>query len=97
MIKYCQWCDKQFSSSNKNQIYCNAECRKLATKQKILQRYKVTKVKSRSGKERKCAGGCDTTLSIYNDVGFCNTCMMSKRKLDQALKEIKDYFDYEEK
>lgn len=97
MTKFCQWCDKSFSSSNKNQIYCGPECRKLATKEKIMQRYKVSKARSRSGKDRKCAGGCGTTLSIYNDIGFCNSCMINKRKVDQALKEIKEFFDYEER
>lgn len=61
-----------------------------------MQRYKVSKASSRVGKNRKCAGGCGTYISIYNDVGFCNVCMVSKRKLDQALKEIKDFFDYEQ-
>ena len=95
MSKFCKSCDKQFQTNNKNQIYCSADCRSLATKEKILQRYKVSKVKSRTSKNRKCAGGCGITISIYNDIGFCNSCMMSKRKLDQTLKDIKGYFDYE--
>lgn len=61
-----------------------------------MQRYKVSKAASRVGKNRKCAGGCGTRISIYNDVGFCNVCMVSKKKLDQALKEIRDFFDYEQ-
>lgn len=97
MIKYCQWCDKNFSSTNKNQIYCGAECRKAATKEKILQRYKVSKAKSRTGKDRKCAGGCGTSLSVYNDLGFCNSCMINKKRVDQTLKEIKGFFEYEER
>ena len=97
MNKFCKSCDIQFQTSNKNQIYCSAECRSNATKEKILQRYKVSKVKSRTSKSRKCAGGCGIEISIYNDIGFCNSCMMSKRKLDQTLKDIKGFFDYEQK
>jgi hypothetical protein len=96
VTKFCQQCDIQFSSNNKNQIYCSAECRGIATKQKIMQRYKVSKAASRVGKQRKCAGGCGTIISIYNDVGFCNICMLSKRKLDQTLKDIREFFDYEQ-
>jgi hypothetical protein len=62
-----------------------------------MQRYKVSKAQSRVGKDRKCAGGCGTIISIYNNIGFCNSCMLSKRKLDQALKDIKGLFDYEQK
>lgn len=61
-----------------------------------MQRYKVSKASSRVGKNRRCSGGCGTLISIYNDIGFCNVCMVSKKKLDQALKEIKDFFDYEQ-
>ena len=96
MSKFCKSCDKQFQTNNKNQIYCSADCRALATKEKILQRYKVSKAKSRTSKTRKCAGGCGITISIYNDIGFCNACMMSKKKLDQTLKDIKGFFDYEQ-
>lgn len=97
MNKFCKLCDEQFVTNNKNQVYCCPECRAIATKEKILKRYKVSKAKSRAGKPRKCAGGCGIEISIYNDAGFCNSCMMSKKKLDQTLKDIKGYFDYEKK
>ena len=96
MNKFCKLCDEQFQTNNKNQIYCSPDCRSTATKEKIMQRYKVSKVRSRASKSRKCAGGCGIEISIYNDVGICNNCMMSKRKLDQTLKDIKGFFDYEQ-
>lgn len=89
MIKYCEWCDNQFSTDAKNQIYCSVECRESATKEKIISRYKVIKRKSRKNKERKCAGGCGSYLSIYNDSIFCSVCFISQKKLDKTLKEIK--------
>ena len=39
MIKHCEWCDNKFTQKVKYQIYCSADCRQLATKEKIAQRY----------------------------------------------------------
>ena len=96
MKKFCQYCDEQFDTKNKNQIYCSVVCREFATKEKIAERYRKTKVKSRFGKKRLCAGGCGMHLSAYNDEGFCNNCLISNKKLKEVLKEIKGYFDYEQ-
>lgn len=92
MLKHCEWCDDNFETDSKNQIYCDSDCRTLATKQKIVQRYKFTKVKDRMGKERKCHGDCGTYLSIYNDNLFCDTCLINNKKVDKTLKEIKGYY-----
>jgi hypothetical protein len=97
MIKTCMQCDKDFFAKSKNQIYCSSECRTLATKQKIVARYQVSKFKNRQGKERRCSGGCDTLISIYNDAGFCNNCLINNKKVDKFIKDLKDYFYYEEK
>jgi len=97
MIKTCQWCEKEFTTMSKNQIYCSTDCRINSTKQKISQRYQVSKFKNRIGKERRCAGGCETLLSIYNDDTFCNNCLVNNKKVDKFIKDIKDYFDYEKK
>lgn len=97
MSKFCKLCDEQFESNNKNQIYCCAECRSTATKEKIIQRYKISKIRSRVDKPRKCAGGCGIEVSIYNNIGFCNSCMVNRKKLEQTLKDIKGFFDYEQK
>jgi hypothetical protein len=97
MTKACSWCDKNFVSKSKNQIYCSSECRLSSTKIKIVQRYQVSKVKSRIGKERVCSGGCGAKISIYNDAGFCNVCLTNNKKVDRFIKDLRDYFDYEEK
>jgi hypothetical protein len=55
----------------------------------------MSKFKSRFGKERRCAGGCETLLSAYNDETFCNSCLVNNKKVDKFIKDIKDYFDYE--
>lgn len=96
-MAYCTWCDSDFVPSSSKQIYCSVECRQKASKEKIEQRNKAEKIKSRIGKEKQCAGGCGTILSIYNDEGICNMCIEHKRKMNAFIKELKGYFDYSKK
>jgi hypothetical protein len=93
---HCLSCDKGFKPNTTKQIYCSSECRQEASKEKILERYHIEKRKKRQGKEKRCAGGCETLLSIYNDSGMCDNCLTHKRKMKTFMKELKDYFDYEQ-
>jgi len=68
----------------------------MATKDKIAERYQVTKRQKRLGKVRRCLGGCDVQLSIYNDSGFCSNCNVSEKAVLKMLKEVKGFFDYEQ-
>ena len=95
-MKSCERCDKRFKPKVTYQIYCSMLCRDEATKEKIAERYLVTRRKKRIGKKRLCLGGCKTQLSIYNDDGFCANCNVSKKMVDKMLKEVKGYFDYEQ-
>jgi len=95
-VKLCERCDKAFNSKVSYQIYCGIECRDAATRDKIVQRYNITRRQKRIGKVRKCLGGCNVDLSIYNDSGFCSNCNVSKKSVDKMLKEIKGFFDYEQ-
>jgi len=95
-VKQCERCDKRFKPKVSYQIYCSNECRDSATKEKIANRYSVVRRQKRIGKVRKCLGGCDVQLSIYNDDGFCANCNVSKKAVDKMLKQIKGYFDYEQ-
>ena len=97
MTKICQLCEDEFISNNTNQVYCSVECRVTSTKQRVTSRYQSSRFKKRVGKERRCAGGCNTLLSIYNNAGFCDLCLVNNKKVDRLLKDIKDYFDYEKK
>jgi hypothetical protein len=92
-MKVCAWCANQFSPSVSYQIYCSVECRELATKEKITERYQINRRKNRSKKQRRCSGGCGTLISVYNENGFCNVRMFNKRKVDKALKELIGLFD----
>lgn len=86
--KHCEWCDHTFQTKISYQIYCSAECREAATKEKISQRYNKTKIKARIGKERRCKS-CNAILSIYNDDQICNSCVVNPVELDKVLKDIK--------
>lgn len=95
-MKQCERCDKRFTPKVTYQIYCSNECRDLATKDKIAERYHIVRRQKRIGKVRKCLGGCGLQLSIYNDDGFCANCNISKKAVDKMLKQVKGYFDYEQ-
>lgn len=95
-MKLCSRCDNQFKPTVSYQIYCSSNCRDAATKEKIAERYQITRRQKRKGKNRLCLGGCGTSLSIYNDDGFCANCNVSKKAVDKMLKELKGFFDYEQ-
>lgn len=69
----------------------------LSTKEKIVARYQLLKFKNRVGKARMCSGECGTSISIYNDIGFCNSCLVNNKKVNKFIKDLKGYFDYEQK
>ena len=95
-MKSCNRCDQRFKPKVSYQIYCSSKCRDETTKEKIAERYQITRRQKRIGKERKCLGGCGIKLSIYNDDGFCANCNVSKKAVDKMLKQIKGYFTYEQ-
>lgn len=95
-MKSCERCDTKFKPKVTYQIYCSEECRDISTREKIAERYQLTRRQKRIGKSRKCLGGCGQQLSIYNDSGFCSNCNVSKKAVDKMLKQIKGYFDYEQ-
>lgn len=93
-MKYCQWCDNSFTSNISYQIYCSAECRNEATRQKIIDRYQEKKRANR--KPRKCKM-CGTILSMYNDNALCSNCDVNPSDVNKALRELKAYTKKKEK
>lgn len=89
-MKHCQWCDAQFTTKISYQIYCSAECREAATREKIAERYAVSRRSRRIGKIRKCKG-CSGTLSAYNDDNLCMRCTVNPSEVSKALKDIKGF------
>lgn len=96
-MKTCSWCANEFEPSVSYQIYCSSDCREVATKEKITERYQVNRIKNRLKRERRCSGGCGTLISIYNENDFCTRCMVNKKKVNRSIKEIKGFFDNDTK
>lgn len=95
-MKECAWCGNYFEPATSYQIYCNAECRKLATKQKIKERSRAAVIKRRSKNKRFCSNGCGTSLSIYNDSRICSGCATNDKIVNKTLNSLKDFFDIED-
>ena len=95
-MKLCNRCDNYFSPKVSYQIYCSEICREESTREKIAERYLISRRQKRIGKNRKCLGGCNTSLSIYNDSGFCANCNVSEKQVAKMLKELKGFVEYEQ-
>jgi len=91
-MKHCQWCDSQFNPNVSYQIYCSAECREKATREKIAERYARNRLQKPSRKNRKCKN-CGSTLSIYNDEPICSGCDINPSEVNKVLKELKGIAD----
>jgi len=94
MIKHCEWCDNKFTQKVKYQIYCSADCRQLATKEKIAQRYIQERTKKRALVKRFCKS-CGHLLSIYNETQLCELCDVNPKDVSKALKDIRKLIDGE--
>jgi hypothetical protein len=94
MIKHCEWCDNKFTQKVKYQIYCSADCRQLATKEKIAQRYIQERTKRRSLIKRFCKS-CGHLLSMYNETQLCESCDVNPKDVSKALKDIRKLIDGE--
>jgi hypothetical protein len=94
-MKVCDWCSNEFQPNVSYQIYCSVECRELATKEKVNERYQIKRRKKLAKKERRCSNGCGTVLSIYNNNGYCNSCLVNYNQVDKALRELKGLIEYE--
>lgn len=91
-MKTCQWCDEAFEPNVGYQIYCSAECRDHATKEKIAQRYIISRRNKMIGKKRHCKS-CGLRLSAYNDDPICQSCVINPADVFKVLKEIKGIAD----
>jgi hypothetical protein len=75
-------CDNSFTKKTHNQVYCSDECCRIATNDKIMERYHERK-RRRSGKPRKCAE-CSVKLSRYNLGDICSKCL-AKSEVDDVI------------
>lgn len=87
-MKNCQWCDASFKPRVSYQIYCSDGCREEATKEKIAQRYAISRRNKMIGKTRSCKS-CGQSLSAYNDDPLCSSCIVNPKEVSLTLKQIK--------
>ena len=90
--KHCNWCDNSFETLISYQIYCSAECREKATKEKIMERYIANRRSTDKYKERVCKS-CGHRLSVYNDDEICSKCETNPKDVLKALKDIKAFLN----
>jgi ribosomal protein S27AE len=73
-------CLELFAPKVHNAIYCSAECRKIVTNQKVLNKYYEKKNKQ-AFRNRVCKNvGCSTLLSRYNEDQICGPCQVNRLK-----------------
>ena len=70
-------CDEEAERKTHNQKYCSDECCRLATNQRIMEKY-YAKRDQRQGKARYCNKCGTTKLSRYNDSLICGPCKVEK-------------------
>jgi uncharacterized protein (UPF0371 family) len=71
MSNLCAYCNDSFERKTHNQKYCDEECCRKATNERIMRRY-YEKRDNRKGKERMCSHkDCTTRLSRYNEETVC--------------------------
>jgi hypothetical protein len=87
-VKNCKWCENKFKAKVTYQIYCSEGCRESATKEKIAERYVISRRQKRIGKVRKCKN-CGNDLSIYNDESICTFCLINPVEVVKALKKMR--------
>lgn len=82
-LKRCKYCQSEFYPNTYNQIYCNPDCTRLATNERIMDNYYKRK-ENRKGRARRCAfRSCETKLSRYNDDDYCS--VHQKLRLDTSF------------
>lgn len=69
-------CEEEFLPATHNQKYHDSECCRVATNQRIMQKY-YAKRDQKAGKARYCTKCNHTRLSRYNDSQICGSCKVS--------------------
>ena len=93
MICNRKGCKNEFSPKTHNQKYCSDECCKIATNQKIKEKYYYKKARL-AGVEFKCATkGCNYILGRYSTDLICETC--KSKKITDERKDLLGMLNYE--
>jgi hypothetical protein len=78
-------CENKFEPKTHNMKYCSDECCRVATNQKIKQKYYDKKARL-AGKVRTCkTKGCETKLNRYNVESICENCLANEKAREQKM------------
>lgn len=69
-------CENTYTPKTHNMKYCSAECCRVATNRRIMEKY-YAKRDQRAGKARFCIKCKATRLSRYNDSQVCGSCRIA--------------------
>lgn len=87
MICAYEKCKKKFEPKTHNQKYCSDECCRIATNEKLKEKYYDKKARL-AGKKRICKSkDCNIVLSRYQEQNICVRCQ-SKEKAKQKQEII---------
>lgn len=78
-------CEERFVPNTHNQKYHSAQCTKLATNMRLMEKY-YNKRAQRLGKTRICSNCRVEKLSRYNDTVICGGCAL--RNKENAKSEV---------
>lgn len=78
-------CRIEFLPKTHNQKYCGAECCRVETNRRIMEKY-YAKRDQRLGKTRHCDECGVTKLSRYNDSNVCGSCQI--KASEESKKDI---------
>lgn len=91
----CHHCLEAFTAKTDMQVYCSKECSYEATKIKRREKRRLEAISRRMKECRYCANGCGARLSAYNEGTVCSNCNVDNSVVDQAVENLKGYFDFE--
>jgi hypothetical protein len=87
-------CDIVSTRKKHNQKYCSDECCRIATNQRIMERYYDRKAQQ-AGSERYCIKCEKTRLSRYNNSETCAACDGLKQKqINDSFVEMLNNIDF---
>lgn len=89
MPNLCAYCSKEFEKKTHNQKYCDSECCRKATNERIMKRYYERRDNRLGVNKRVCKNpDCNIPLSRYNEESYCSRHATYRGGEKQKLMEI---------
>ena len=89
MSNLCAYCEAPFDKKTHNQKYCDAECCRKATNERIMERYYERRDNRLGVNKRICKNpDCNIALSRYNEESYCAAHSTYRSSEKDRLMEI---------